>query len=77
MSDYTRTEVDYETEVVAARRLCDTEPVRVDVFLFKTVTTTTRHDDGSVTEHTTPRRRVASWTYAAPVDPVTQEGEGE
>jgi hypothetical protein len=62
MSDHKRVEYTYSTETEEVRRLCDRKPT-IYVQLIEQVTTTTRHDDGSVTTHETTPRVIESWVH--------------
>jgi hypothetical protein len=62
MSYRDRIEYSYSTDVSEVRRFSDHKPA-VHVRLTEQITTTTRHDDGSLTTHETKPRVVESWVH--------------
>jgi hypothetical protein len=65
-----RIEYSYSTEVSEVRRFCDLKPT-IHVRLTEQITTTTRHDDGSIATHETRPRVIESWVHQP------DKGDGE
>lgn len=63
----TRTSIDYRTDLVEDRRLCDREPT-ITVLLYRQTTTTERRADGTTVTTEDREQLVASWTYQHPKD---------
>lgn len=58
-------EVEYRTDEGITKALCDIEPT-FHLSIERRVVTTTIHEDGSETVHTTPWRQVQAWAYKHP-----------
>lgn len=61
----THTEIEYTTDLIEDRRLCDREP-HVLVQLSRREVTTAREPDGSTTTNEQPWVVVATWAYHHP-----------